>query len=77
MKFVKPYIAKYGNARTVIQGNCGFGFENITLDKTGYYYNYVPRKFVDIKETCAITVCTTTITRGCRYDNYCNEPANC
>lgn len=35
-KYIKPNIAKYGECKTLIQGDCGWGMENITLDKTGY-----------------------------------------
>ncbi len=34
--YVKPNMAKYGTCQTLIQGSCGWGVENITLDKTGY-----------------------------------------
>lgn len=35
--YVKPMLANYGNSLNVIQGDCGWGVENATLDKTGYY----------------------------------------
>lgn len=34
--YVKPNMAKYGACQTLIQGSCGWGVENVTLDKTGY-----------------------------------------
>lgn len=34
--YVKPNMAKYGTCQTLIQGSCGWGVENVTLDKTGY-----------------------------------------
>lgn len=34
--YVKPNMADYGACQTLIQGSCGWGIENITLDKTGY-----------------------------------------
>lgn len=35
MNYTKPFVAEYGNANEVIQGECGWGVENWTLDKTG------------------------------------------
>lgn len=35
--YVKPNMVSYGACQTLIQGSCGWGRENITLDKTGYY----------------------------------------
>lgn len=35
-KYITPIIANYGSCKKIIQGNCGWGRENITLDKTGY-----------------------------------------
>lgn len=34
--YVKPNMVRYGACQTLIQGSCGWGIENITLDKTGY-----------------------------------------
>lgn len=36
-KYVKPNVVKYGTYKMLIQGDCGWGVENLTLDKTGYY----------------------------------------
>ena len=35
-KYITPSIANYGACATLIQGSCGWGTENLTLDKTGY-----------------------------------------
>lgn len=35
-EYITPNIANYGSCAVVIQGNCGWGVENVTLDKTGY-----------------------------------------
>ncbi|BCJ98345.1 hypothetical protein bsdcttw_13860 [Anaerocolumna chitinilytica] len=77
MKFVTPYIAKYGNSKNVIKGNCGFGLENLTLDKTGSYLQSVYVKFFDIDESCINNICTTTYTRGCRMESRCNGSSDC
>lgn len=77
MNYVTPYIAKYGNSKNVIKGNCGIGLENITLDKTGSYLRNVYVAFFDMKETCINNICTTTITRGCRWENRCNGSSDC
>lgn len=34
--YVKPNMVSYGACQTLIQGSCGWGIENFTLDKTGY-----------------------------------------
>ncbi|MBN1037037.1 hypothetical protein [Clostridium botulinum] len=34
-EFTKPYLANYGKAINLIQGECGYGSENYKLDKTG------------------------------------------
>ncbi|PFN00480.1 hypothetical protein [Bacillus cereus] len=33
--YVKPSIAKCGTSESVIKGQCGWGKENFTVDKTG------------------------------------------
>lgn len=40
MKFVKPAILNLGKSESVIKGECSWGIENITLDKTGSYETY-------------------------------------
>ncbi|NMF07939.1 hypothetical protein ACUH7Y_02180 [Clostridium beijerinckii] len=34
-EFTNLYLANYGKASNLIQGECGWGTENYTLDKTG------------------------------------------
>lgn len=34
--YTEPSIVEIGTSSKLIQGSCGFGFENISLDKTGY-----------------------------------------
>ncbi|QPR70318.1 hypothetical protein I6G82_05720 [Lysinibacillus macroides] len=37
-QYVKPTMIKLGKSEKLIQGECGFGAENLTLDKTGTYW---------------------------------------
>ncbi|OUM89053.1 MAG: hypothetical protein BAA01_13445 [Bacillus thermozeamaize] len=37
MGYAKPMLLECGNSEDIIRGECGFGLENITLDKTGAY----------------------------------------
>jgi len=52
--YVKPSLAKYGNSLECIEGSCGFGFENIWLDKTGAtktsttFHKFIPVRFFQI-----------------------------
>lgn len=40
-EFTTLYLANYGKAANLIQGSCGWGTENSSLDKTGYRkYSY-------------------------------------
>ncbi|MDU5723943.1 MAG: hypothetical protein E6Z86_17670 [Clostridium butyricum] len=43
-EFTKLHLANYGKASKLIQGECGWGTENSSLDKTGYrkYTYYKP-----------------------------------
>jgi hypothetical protein len=50
--YVKPNMAKYGACQTLIQGSCGWGVENVTLDKTGYR-----KKKWRVKSTTAAMPC--------------------
>ena len=47
MNYVKPSLVNLGKSETVIQGACGWGAENWTLDKTGAYWT-TQRKQVQI-----------------------------
>jgi hypothetical protein len=44
-KYMKPAIVECGNSESVIKGDCGWGGENWTLDKTGAYWT-TRRKYV-------------------------------
>lgn len=65
-EFTKPYLASYGKASKLIQGECGWGSENYTLDKTGAkkwsYKAPVARQGVNYTRVqCEIfTKCSTT-----------------
>lgn len=39
-KYASPAIVSCGKSNEVIKGQCGFGAENWTLDKTGMYKSY-------------------------------------
>jgi hypothetical protein len=76
-KYTNPYMARYGNSKNVIQGNCGLGVENWTLDKTGYYMKRVYIAYAKMDTTCINNICTTTIERGCEWVDKCNGTSNC
>ncbi|MGM1034810.1 MAG: hypothetical protein ACQEXK_20395 [Bacillota bacterium] len=38
--YIKPSIVDFGKSESVIKGDCGWGGENFTLDKTGAYWTY-------------------------------------
>lgn len=77
MNYIKPYIAEYGNALNVVNGECGWGIENWTLDKTGGVNKTVFVNFFDIKESCLNMFCTTTYIRGCKWSTKCNGENDC
>lgn len=79
MNYTKPFIAEYGNTNEVTKGDCGWGIENLTLDKTGSVSRLVFTDFFDIKRTCSGdgVICTDTYIRGCMYLNKCNGKDDC
>lgn len=77
MKYVKPYVAEYGKAQDVVQGECGWGIENWTLDKTGAVKRTVYVHYFKIDEYCLNCICYTTYTRGCEWQTRCNGETDC
>ncbi|WDF50311.1 hypothetical protein PQ460_20360 [Paenibacillus sp. KACC 21273] len=45
MKYVSPTLVECGNSMEVIKGECGWGTENATLDKTGAKKAYRNRTY--------------------------------
>lgn len=37
LAFAKPVLTSYGKSEKVIKGDCGWGGENVVLNKTGAY----------------------------------------
>jgi len=37
MNYSTPSLTVYGDSSVLIKGECGWGVENVWLDKTGYY----------------------------------------
>lgn len=78
-KYVKPNMAQYGNCQMLIQGSCGWGVENITLDKTGYskkkwrYKQYLPCPGADPNGNvnCQKPVCKTHSSAVCGKKHEC------
>jgi hypothetical protein len=35
--YTEPTVIEYGESTELIKGDCGWGVENVWLDKTGYY----------------------------------------
>lgn len=77
--YVKPNMAMYGTCQTLIQGSCGWGIENFTLDKTGYskkkwrYKVSYPCPGPDPtgKVNCPKPVCKTPTSKTCGKKHEC------
>lgn len=69
--YVRPTLAKYGNSLDVIKGECGFGLENVWLDKTGAYkttrkewvlvsrITLIAGPYIDTYECQTVSACST------------------
>lgn len=71
--YLQPKLAILGEAKNVIQGDCGWGSENKYLDKTGYY-----RK--SWKQVVTHTTMTLTFyidERKCEYTTTCANKNEC
>ncbi|WP_303863505.1 hypothetical protein [Alkalibaculum bacchi] len=67
--YIKPTLAKFGNSNEVIKGACGFGAENIVLNKTGATKKTI-RKWV--------LVSRVTLLAGPWVDKYeCRDTSGC
>lgn len=77
MTYIKPYVAKYGKSSDLIQGDCGWGVENFTLDKTGAKNKRVYVGYFRISSTCINMLCTDVYERGCEWQTRCNGSSNC
>lgn len=60
MQYTAPTLVEFGHANNLIQGNCGWGSENLGLNKTGYY-NYTTWKCnTAIRDCYSVKVCTNS-----------------
>lgn len=55
LSYSKPTVIECGTSESVIQGQCGWGFENVTLDKTGATKNKALK--LTYKTTCGDKIC--------------------
>ncbi|MFP7416619.1 hypothetical protein [Priestia filamentosa] len=74
LTYAKPMVIDCGKSENVIQGQCGWGAENLTLDKTGAKKNKTVRLTSQI--ACpgpgVVNVCTVCKT----YKNQCSTKTN-
>ena len=67
--YLKPVVAEYGNSLNLINGSCGWGTENVWLDKTGAY---------NTTRTEWVLVSRVTLLAGPYYDTYqCQSVSAC
>ncbi|MGF7047624.1 hypothetical protein J2T13_002129 [Paenibacillus sp. DS2015] len=52
--YATPKLVKFGKSKDLIQGDCGWGVENITVDKTGYQ-EYLQKNCLE-RSTCNFEV---------------------
>lgn len=55
LSYSKPTVIDCGTSKSVIRGQCGWGFENVTLDKTSARKNKTLRLIY--KSTCGGKTC--------------------
>jgi len=71
--YLKPSLVNYGNSLNLIKGNCGWGTENSSMDKTGYYETnwdiWVTRYVHGLGSVTVINECKTTT--ACRDSDEC------
>lgn len=73
--YVRPTLSKYGNSRNVIKGDCGWGVENATLDKTGYYYGSYKDEVLVSRVTLLAGPWLETY--ECQYTDHCDNGDDC
>jgi len=54
--YATPVLVKFGKSKELIQGECGIGLENFSLDKTGFYWF--------LQKNCLET-------KNCNYESVC------
>lgn len=54
--YATPKLVKFGKSKDLIQGDCDWGVENITIDKTGYH-EYLQKNCLDRANCNYETVC--------------------
>lgn len=71
-EFTTLYLASYGKAAELIQGECGWGTENSSLDKTGYKNWTYKKPSRQSNGTWAKIVCDTfTLCRASKPADQC------
>jgi hypothetical protein len=79
MNYSTPSLTVYGDSSVLIKGECGWGVENVWLDKTGYYEYWhlecsvtVPCAVFDDCHCSQTKVCDTSQPPDyCKTDNEC------
>lgn len=68
--YVAPALVEYGNAKQLIKGDCGWGTENASFDKTGYYEYSTWKCNAAIKDCYSTTICASSNPGdGCKGDD--------
>lgn len=70
MKYFAPQLTVFGNTKDLIKGDCRWGTENISADKTGYYEYSTWECQSALKDCVSTTVCATSNPGdGCKGDD--------
>lgn len=72
-EYLQPQLAILGEAKNVIQGDCGWGAENKYLDKTGYYR----KSWRDVVVSTTMSLSFWIEERSCKYVTHCDKNHDC
>ncbi|MDN3233551.1 hypothetical protein [Priestia megaterium] len=74
LSYTKPTVIDCGTSESVIQGECGWGAENLTMDKTGAKKNKDLRMTYQV--ACAGPGVVNVCTRCHTVKNQCNTKSH-
>ncbi|PWV95961.1 hypothetical protein DFQ01_12338 [Paenibacillus cellulosilyticus] len=60
MQYTTPTMVEFGHSNDLIQGTCGWGTENLSLDKTGYYSYSTYKCNSSLKDCYSTSVCANS-----------------
>lgn len=72
--YIKPLLVNYGNSVDLIKGECGFGLENVFLDKTGAYKTTV--RVIRERLVYSQIISTSIYERYCATESGCSTQSN-